>query len=351
MIRNTTNLSLPMVPGSGGDDRHAFIIGQGMDGIRTGYTAAHTFFGSIAEVNLWDYPLNEEDIKDIAGLNVFPKGNVVSWKMEDFRVTGLKTANVTDMSNYLRNKKQLLIFPKRLLKKVAERTCSAYGGSIVTPESNAENAEVMTVLLQQRKVCLDEFTVTKDPEMGIWLGLGILNKKWHLATEDSGLIPMNYSNWNDKKSGVEYSPLCAIMNNDGSWAAQTDSQKCDSNQLCTICSFTKPPIFGLRGICETGSFQWFYYPILNATNQIDRYEGYLSAQEISYQKGKWKSDKGADGIRVPKIKEIVGRNEWDWYEESCSKKESKRNLTFTNCDVDNQFTCDYGDCISIKQTM
>ena len=38
-----------------------------------------------------------------------------------------------------------------------------------------------------------------------------------------------------------------------------------------------------------------------------------------------------------------------WYEESCTDKQSWRNLTFSTCDVDTQFTCNFGDCIPLAK--
>ena len=156
----------------------------------------------------------------------------------------------------MKNKKQFIIFPKRLLYSVAVRLCAAYGGTIVTPESEEENSEVFDVLLKHRGICLDEFTVTKDPEMGIWLGLQKDDNEWMIPKEDRQMTPLNYSNWGGVKWTDAYDSKCATMNKDGKWAAQDTTRECNRNQLCTICSYTKPPIFGLKGLCAQGSFQY-----------------------------------------------------------------------------------------------
>ena len=355
LIERDKKDSLPKIPGiTGGKEApQSFIVGQQSDAFRTGFTGSNTFFGMISEVNIWDRILDDEEIRDMAERKVFPKGNIISWTYDNFEIKGLKTQNFTDISSHLKNKKQLIIFPKRLLYSVANRLCAAYGGTIVTPESEEENSEVFDVLLKHRGVCLDEFTVTKDPEMGIWLGAQKKDEKWVVPTEDKQMLPLNYSNWKGVRWTDSYDPICATMNIDGKWAAQIRSDdgwmKCNRNQLCTICSYTKPPIFGLKGLCAQGSFQWFYHPIINGSNQIDTYEGYLSAQAIVNQGNEWEGINGDDSIRIPKVKEIVGRNEWTWYEGACTKKDALRNLTLSNCDVDNQFTCDFGDCISITK--
>lgn len=346
MVYDGKERLLPIIPGTSEMSEYVFLIGQRMDGLRTGYTASHTFFGKIIEVNMWNKILTTCEIREMSQLDHFPKGNVVAWKIDNFQVKGLQITNVRKLEDHLQNEKQYLIYPKRQLRSIAMRTCSSHGGVIVTPESKEETSRVLKVLAQHKKICLDEFTVTKDPDMGVWLGPEKYDDQWTHFSEESKLLYLNYSNWKDLK--WKGTSKCAIMNKDGSWGAH-DYTKCVTNQLCTICSFKKPPIFKLKGLCNQGSFQWFYYPVINETNQIDRYEGYLGSQEIAVKDDSWLGKNGDDRIQIFKVKDIVGRNKWSWYEGSCTNKASLRNLTFSNCDVDNQFTCDFGDCISINK--
>ena len=158
----------------------------------------------------------------------------------------------------MENKKKFFIFPKRQLLDVANKTCSSHGGSIVTPESEMENTKILNMLLQHREACIDEFTVTKDDDLGIWLGLQNYNNQWRRVNdEDAGHGRLNYENWsgNNWKDNIS-SYKCVAMNKNGVWKLQGDHD-CKYDQLCTICSFKKPPIFSLKGLCKTGShFQW-----------------------------------------------------------------------------------------------
>ena len=350
-VKTISHLSeWPVVPGSSEVYGHAFLVGQGMDGLRKGYTASRAFFGYLTEINLWNTLISEKEIKDMAKRKSFLKGNIVSWNYQYFEIKDLKKQNVENMTDHLENKKQFFIFPKRQLFDVANKTCSAHGGSIVTPESEIENTKILNMLMQHRHVCLDELTVTKDDDLGIWLGLEKHSNQWRMFTEDAGYVALRYENWKGNNGKGTSSNKCVAMNKDGKWKLQAH-YNCKLSQLCTICSFKKTPIFSLKGLCKKGSqFQWYYYPTINKTNQINQYEGISSQRIMQLEGGRWEGKVGGDNISLPNDNnDIVGRNEWDWYESSCTKTFKNRNLTFSSCEVDKQFTCDVGDCIPIRK--
>ena len=140
------------------------------------------------------------------------------------------------------------------------------------------------------------------------------------------------------------------MKIDGHWAAD-ESETCKYLPLCTICELPKIPVFSLKGLCRKGTnFQWQYYPTINLSYQIDKYEGFKRFQNISVINEKWTSIVGRDSLALSENKNVFGRREWDWLESSCSDGKSlKRNLTFSSCEVGEQFTCSSGSCIPIHQ--
>ena len=184
LIKQPKEPILPIIPGTSEMSEHIFLIGQRMDGLGAGYSASHTFFGRIAEVNIWSRVLSSCDIGKISQLENFPKGDVLEWKINNFQIKGLQISNIRKLSDHLKNNKQFLIFPKRQLRSVAIRTCSSHGGTIVTPESIDENNKVLSVLNKHKRICLNEFTVTKDPEMGVWLELEKYENEWKFFTEE-----------------------------------------------------------------------------------------------------------------------------------------------------------------------
>ena len=341
--------SLPIIPGSEAVDEYSFIFGQEPDSIRGDYSYHQALFGSIAEFNLWNISIEKSEINDMATLNSFPSGNVISWQKQHFKWQDVKVSDIKDRSNFFKKKKMLVIFPKQEFLNTANETCSSYGGSIVTPESEMENEEVLNILLEHRQLCLPE--ISSDIEVGAWVGLVTLESGWARYNEQHELVQHNsYSNWTGSNWEHSVQGMCVRMRKDGSWNAER-KKNCKHLRLCTICSLTKTPIFSLKGLCEKGTqFQWHYYPNINSSYQIDRYDGYKRFQMISVQDNSWRGIiNGGDRIILNGSNDLVGRNEWEWLEKSCTRASAMRNLTFSNCEIGKQFTCNSGGCIAIRK--
>ena len=45
----------------------------------------------------------------------------------------------------------------------------------------------------------------------------------------------------------------------------------------------------------------------------------------------------------------IGRTEWELFEKRCTNEKQKKNLTFSYCDLESQFTCDSGSCIAVTK--
>ena len=168
--------------------------------------------------------------------------------------------------------------------------------------------------------------------------------------ENDMLHAIKYSNWTGSFWNHDNSGMCAYMRKDGQWMAESD-ESCKFVQLCTICELTDIPVFSLKGLCKTGTnFQWQYYPTINSSYQVDRYEGFKRFQNISVINEKWTSVVEHDRLFLSGNNNVFGRKEWDWHESGCSgSKVLKRNLTFSSCAVGEQFTCNSGRCIPIHQ--
>ena len=60
----------------------ALIFGQEQDIIRGEFDPFQSFIGDLAELNIWNYLLNETIITEMAQCGILKKGNVVSWRKE-----------------------------------------------------------------------------------------------------------------------------------------------------------------------------------------------------------------------------------------------------------------------------
>ena len=78
------------------------------------------------------------------------------------------------------------------------------------------------------------------------------------------------------------------------------------------------------------------------------YESYNGEQKILLENDEWRMTTEGGEIKLNKATHLLGRREWDWYENACNGKTfQKRNLTFSVCDFGSEFTCSSGSCIAM----
>ena len=190
-------------------------------------------------------------------------------------------------------------------------------------------------------------------ESCIWLGSQSTSQSWWEENKDNiGLT--NYSNWGPtspvKELNVPKSKEgCAFIKTNGFWAYAVDG--CLDIALCFICSIPRSTVLTLKGTCKLGSaFQWNFYPVVDSTNQLSSFEGYKRGQKIVKTDGAWLLEVEGNKIVLDNHGvSPIGRNQWNWYERSCQSHETQmRNLTLSLCRVGEDFTCDSGHCIELK---
>ena len=214
------------------------------------------------------------------------------------------------------------------------------------PESKEENNKILSVLSINKNICSTKANVT-----GVWLGLEQTDYNWFKLKDNSNLATHDYKNWMPSRSVLRSkSSICAFMREDGTWDAFTD-QECQWVKLCTICVVNKTPVMTMKGLCKKAAvMHWNYYPQINGSYQIYKFESYKRNQHISFINNTWYGEVDGDWISFRNPDEYpVGRNEWNWKESGCTKKQEKRNLTFSVCDFGQQFTCHYGNCIPMNK--
>uniref|UniRef100_A0A3Q3W5C6 Pentraxin family member n=1 Tax=Mola mola TaxID=94237 RepID=A0A3Q3W5C6_MOLML len=65
------------------------ILGQEQDSPGGGFSAPQSFLGMMADIHMWDYVISPAEIQNYGYRYVhFQTGNVLSWNMLDFQVTG-----------------------------------------------------------------------------------------------------------------------------------------------------------------------------------------------------------------------------------------------------------------------
>jgi hypothetical protein len=292
-LLNNTDIGInrvPSIPGGASAHDSSFIIGQEPDSMRGSFSKFQAFPGDIAELNLWDRSLKVEEIYQIANCFSAKKGNVVMWNATKWRVNVAKLTNMSDLSRFCHHKIQYVLFPEKLTFHDATKKCSLHGGKIAVPHSNVENTKIRNIFLEQKDKCIGD----RSHEETIWLGMKIdwdehkNGDFWHEKEGDGINTGINFSNWRTFYNAEKHrnSHLCPFSFQDGSWGYGID-EDCEYLTLCVICSFTKAPIYILKGAQNRRlkNIERVYYMSVNTSlNQIEGFSGLSRRGQISFDK-------------------------------------------------------------------
>ena len=174
----------------------AFVIGQEQDVIGGGYDAAQLLNGEISEFNMWNTLLSETEIQFLSKCQSSIRGNVITWKENNFKMNKVDIIDVTDPSFFCKKRKQLVVFPQQKSFQRAKSLCSIHGGVLAVPESKEEEDEIFNIVNRHKKLCLVAENHLQDGK-AVWLGMEKLNRNWYLPNiDDDNLTQLvNYSNW------------------------------------------------------------------------------------------------------------------------------------------------------------
>lgn len=341
----------------------SIILGQEPDTIRGDYDPTQAFFGELAEFNMWDTILHKKMIRQMGQcISMFQKGNLIAWHQGNFKITGVDFEEIEDPNMFCLENPQYVIFPDKMSFYDATKLCAKHGAMLVLPHSSKENEEVVKILAKHTNKCvLKQNFVNNDKGMGIWLGLEKKNATLLEMKYGNGINSVNFTNWDLLYKEEEpriYNDFCPFMYSDGAWGYERPVQ-CERTRLCTICAFTKTPIFTLKGQCPNSFvLEWNYYLTTKSNYELSYFEGYMRSSKIVYLGNAWKrvqqkqisSSSTKEVLEIDHVSSPIGRLEWDWYDQSCSFdkwQKNKRNFTFSMCEIKDEFTCSTGHCVSI----
>ena len=326
----------------------AFIIGQEQDKLRGGYQRTQAFTGYIAEVNVWDYRLDENKIQDLAKCKKLWQGNIRAWKLQKLVINEAKVVKGVNSNVLCEPERKLIIFPKRLPLLVAKDTCEIHGGKVVTPYTDEENKEVIEIVKKHHNNCVDPKTTEKRNWGKLtWLGLKRENAEWFDIGENGTILnSINYSNWNTHHYADNID--CAYIQTDSTW--QYNNGICAQN-LCTVCAVEGTPVFTMKGICNSSNAGWNYYMSFDSKNEINAYEGYKGNKIFKDDNGMWYSRSNSFRLKLVPASQtntLIGRQKWQSKDQLC-KEDETHHMTFSRCEFGEQFTCDSGHCIDIRK--
>ena len=339
---------------SDGIFKSALILGQEPDEIRGGFSMDQLFKGQIAELNIWDFVLEDGTINDMAECKHYLQGNIKSWKVEELTIHKAGVVNIPDVTALCQDTKQLVIFPTRQPLDTAKRFCAIHGGRIYLPESTTENDQVMDIIGMHKEKCMDtDRTDSRNLGKSIWLGLKRTDSVWRDATDNMDIGYLKYSNWVGQ-SDREYMEF-AYIQTDGKWKHSANKIGLSSSiELCTVCLIINTPVFTIKGNCAKTSVFYNYYLKINKQHQIEYYDSYktsATSENILPLKNSWQATSERYNITLQTFNKTtypIGRHQWHVQDDNCGMSKPT-NMTLSHCLFGKGFTCDSGHCVSIEK--
>ena len=331
----------------------SFIMGQDPDVFNGEFSVNQLYNGELAEVNLWDRVLEDDEISALAKCNQLSRGNILPWEKKWIKTHGAKIKDAVDFNAFCRDEERYLVFPKRQPLSIAKTLCSAHGGQLVTPRSLEENENIIDLLRKHETTCMEQ-QPTNPANSGIILWLGLVKKDsvWFNLNANGKMEAFNYTNWGNKPDSL-IATNCTYIRNDGKWEFQSWAS-CLNLQLCTICRIIGNPVFTVNGVCNWNEFDFNYYLSTNENNEIDYYEGYKVSNIVKINNS-WEfvSKRGSNAFA--KIYQEIGnyptgRKVWNIFDPMCGVKTKEvGKLSMSRCIFGHEFTCDSGTCIEIDK--
>ena len=329
----------------------AFVVGQEQDKVRGGYYHTQLYIGEISELNMWNYTLDDRTITEIAHCKKIPKGNIIKWSLQEWKINRATITEVSDRKLFCQNDKQLVIFPQRQPLHIAKTLCSTHGGKIATPISASENKEIVDLVSKHPRCTNMNATAYRNMGTFAWLGVKRIEGVWYDVRHDDIINPINYSLWNKNPFMGRTNIDCSYINSDGEWAYQFGNSGVCKMAICTVCVIVNSPAFTLKGECGGSPITYNYYLNTDDKKQITYYDGYKGTNDIIARDNFWISTGFSFNISLslpPKMNYPVGRTTWSVYDEVCGV-DRMQNMTLSICEFGQEFSCNSGNCIDIQK--
>ena len=349
---NVTNEDLALKPSSE-MSKYSLIFGQEQDEIGGGFQKGEAYIGHLSEFNIWNFTLSDKQVLDMASCRAMLKGNVVPWEKSGLLTHNVIIKDIKDIGTFCNNITEYVIFTKKMKFSEGKTICKINGGNLVVPKSDQESQKILNIVSKHKKICTQNSDSKK--ENAVWIGATKIDHKWHyLFDNPSDGTPLNYTKILNTRT-TPYSN-CAYLRNDGFWVeGRTDCRKLS---LCTVCEIQGTPVFTIKGLCHDTDYDWNYYLSVDNDNRIMSYEGYQRSRIFlndTFKEWIFASHSDYSKATVGKLKAFdnhlsnhpIGRKNWSIYDPFCKFYGHQQNLTMSNCEYPEQFTCNSGHCIDI----
>ena len=269
-IRNTFQNKLVVLP-SDDKTQSAFILGQEPDTLRGSFNPKQAFRGKIANLNLWNRILSDQEIIDLATCKSNLQGNVIKWDKTEWSFMNTTTTKIENedlciQSEEEKFKEKVFIFPFLLPFDDASDLCAVHGGTLFVPKSDIEN----NLLRELVKPNLARCDSDKQGQVGSWLGIHQSDDGTMMRENLNGsLTKLNYSKWDAPPRTTH---TCGVFFENGFWDSR-NRPICNEMKACPVCEFSSIPKLSIKGVCFRSYLDWYWYLDKSEDHKIF-YNGY-----------------------------------------------------------------------------
>ncbi|XP_076049413.1 uncharacterized protein LOC143030094 [Oratosquilla oratoria] len=337
-------------------DHLAALISTYLDGILVYYTEYDTkrqvygdyarvgqsgelyesYSGDVSQVNVWDYILDLETIRELSACKKDLQGNYISWDV------GWTLQQATDYDVPLehfcqRDEGPFYFWFHESPVNEAFYMCEALGTHLPLPESQEEidywyNLSANTY--PEHHGCKKRF----------WVPI--------IDMKEEGVFVYHYNNeldtvgyWKDGEPNGLAFENCVDIEPPG-----LGDIDCDTNRKCTVCPLKELVIFSFRGTCEKELRNINFVAYQEGMSHLI-FKGYGEFQ-IRKEGDHWRWVNHVRNITIAimhsyELNYPMGRRTWTLYNSVCGQESGDRVLLLTTCQED-QYSCDDATCIPLE---
>ena len=300
---------------------------------------------SVTNVNVFSVPMNVSQMVDITSTGRWTDGDIVSWSEATWTLSGNVDELIDTYSESPNN------FPN--LFKIADGFHSAYdcmnlcpriqaGGRLPLTSSVAE-AEHLAQLFyhhESRDYFWSSFIYqTEGNFTDHFTGTAMPQNMWVEGQPNGGLKQQcTYWEGNNPK-GSQFDIACIYL----------------STKFNCLCQFSESPILKIKGLCKGSIIDTHY--TLKSSNGSVAFMG-LTGTVITFRPKtyEWALNLNLEKTRgltsAEEASLILGRHEWRIDRDSAKCNAGKpyiSQLKMSGCNTNGEFTCDDGQCVTMKQ--
>nr|XP_027239124.1 uncharacterized protein LOC113830122 [Penaeus vannamei] len=313
-------------------------VGQDQDRYDGGTDPDQTLSGFAAQLNLWDYALEEETVKSLAGCLENLRGNVLSSDVDALDQPGV-TREAVPHRAFCAADSRFVIVPLIRQAPAARSFCSLLDSVFFVPGDEETNDRLYQESNNFKDVCDFKsyrrllIAATDEEEEGVWIDMNTRR-------------PLRFTQWFDGEPNNGQNDNCVVMRTDmPRWG---DLNCAYSN--CFSCGMTSQNFFFIRGLCKSNEHQ-IRFIMDGYVNTRPYFRGYYGMAIFNVGEGTWVLKDTMANLTLATMtmeqpeEYPLGRTVWDVLEPFCDfAVGDKINLGLSSCTIE-EFMCSDGSCV------